>query len=198
LTLHIELVDVKTETALWSGDYNRSMTNLVALQSEIVRDVSNKLQLKLSGADEQKLTKNYTANTEAYQLYLKGLFYWNKRAPKDLQKSIEYFQQAIALDPNYALAFAGLADAYSLLANFGGAPPPEAKPKAREAALKALSLDNDLAEAHAALGGILDDYDHNFAGAEREYKRAIELNPNYATAHQWYGELLARLGKHEE
>ncbi len=145
--------------------YERKSSDLVSLQSEIARDVSQKLKTKLSGADEQRLAKNYTKNPEAFQLYLKGRFYWNKRTPQDLQKAIEYFNQAIAADPKYALAFAGLADAYSILSSFGGAPSHEAMPKAREAVLKALSLDNNLAEAHAALGLILSSYDYDFAGA---------------------------------
>ncbi len=175
------------------------MTNLVALQNDIARDVADKLKVKLSGADEQRLAKNYTKNPEAYNLYLQGRFYANKRTPKDSQKAIEYFDQAIAADPNYALAFSGLADAYSLLASYGGASPREAMPKAREAAMKALSLDNDLAEAHAALGLILHSYDYDFAGAERELKRAIELNSNYAEAHHQYAQLLSlKFGRHEE
>src|SRR5438445_1620691 len=198
LILDVELVDAATENVLWKQTYNKTMTNLVALQNDIARDVADKLKVRLSGADEQKLAKNYTDNPEAYQLYLKGRFYWNKRTPQDIQKSIEYFDQAITLDPNYALAHAGLADAYALLPVYGNLPAGESLPKAREAALKALSLDDRLAEAHTALGDVLNYYEYDFAGAEREYKRAIELNPNYATAHQWYGELLTHLGRHEE
>jgi len=198
LILYVELVDAATENVLWKQTYNKTMTNLVALQNDIARDVADKLKVRLSGADEQKLAKNYTDNPEAYQLYLKGRFYWNKRTPQDIQKSIEYFDQAITLDPNYALAHTGLADAYALLPVYGNLPAGESLPKARDAALKALSLDDRLAEAHTALGGVLNYYDYDFAGAEREYKRAIELNPNYATAHQWYGELLTHLGRHEE
>ncbi len=198
LTLYVELVDTTTENVLWKESYNKPMANLIALQSEIARDVSNKLKTKLSGADEQRLAKNYTENTEAYQLYLKGRFYWNKRTGKDLQKAIEYFQQAIDVDPNYALAYAGLADAYALLSPYLAAPPREVMPKAREAAQKALTLDDQLVEAHAALGLILNTYDYDFAGAEREFKRAIELNPNYATAHQFYGELLMYLDRRED
>ena len=198
LTVYIELVDAATENILWKADYNRPMTNLVALQSEIARDVSNKMQLKLSGADKQKLAKNYTENAEAYKLYLQGRFYAGKRTNKDLEKSVEYFNQATALDPNYALAFAGVADSYTLLHYYSGSPAQEMIPKAKDAALKALSLDNDLAEAHTALGLILNQSDYDFAGAERQFKRAIELNPNYATAHQYYAELLSQLLKHEE
>lgn len=198
LTLNLELVDARTGDQIWGEQYIRRTADLVSLQSEIARDVSNKLRVKLSGADEQKLAKNYTANPEAYQFYLRGRFYWNKRAPQDLQKAVEYFQQAIAVDPNYALAYSGLSDSFALLSNMGGAVPREGMLKAREAALKALSLDDQLAEAHASLGIILCDYDYDFAGAEREYKRAIELNPKYATAHHFYGNLFSHLGRPEE
>ena len=149
LTLSLELVDARTGNQIWGEQYNRKTADLVSLQSEIARDVSNKLRLKLSGADEQKLTKNYPANAEAYQLYLRGRFYWNKRTPQDLQKAVQYFQQAIAVDPNYALAYSGLADSFALLSNVGGAVPREGMLKAREAALRALSLDDQLAEAHS-------------------------------------------------
>ncbi|MDQ3753402.1 MAG: winged helix-turn-helix domain-containing protein, partial [Acidobacteriota bacterium] len=197
LTLSLSLVDARNGNQLWGEQYKRKLADLVSLQGEIARDVSDKLRQKLTGADDEKLAKNYTQNTQAYQLYLKGRFHWNKRTPQDLQKAIAYFQQAIAIDPNYALAYTGLADAYALLAN-AGTPPREMMPRARAAALKALSLDDNLAEAHTALGQIIVYYDYDFAGAEREHQRAIELNPNYATAHQWYSELLTGFGRHEE
>jgi serine/threonine protein kinase/Tfp pilus assembly protein PilF len=198
LTLSLELVDAQTENVIWSEQYNRKQTDLVLLQSEIAKDVSSKLKTKLSGVDEAKVTKNYTANPEAYQFYLRGRFYWNKRTEKDFQKAIEHFHQAIALDPNYALAYAGLADAYALLASFGFTPPAEGMTKAREFAQKALSLDDSLAEPHTTIAMTLFAYAYDFAGAEREYKRAIELTPNYATAHQWYGEMLTCNGRFEE
>jgi tetratricopeptide (TPR) repeat protein len=196
LILSLELVDANRENVIWSERYNRKQIDLVSLQTEIARDVSLRLKTKLSGADEQKLAKDYTQNTEAYQLYLKGRFYWNRRTVPDLQKSIDYFNRAIAIDPNYALAYAGLSNAYSNLAQNPGTPP-ETLTKARDAALNAVSLDDNLAEAHAALAYVIEDA-CDFAGAEREFKRAIELNPNYATAHQWYGTLLSMLGRHEE
>jgi tetratricopeptide (TPR) repeat protein len=193
------LIDAQTDTVLWKGDYNRAMTNLVALQSEIASDVSNKLRAKLSGTEQNQVAKNYTTNTDAYQLYLKGRFYWNKRTEADIKRSIEYFNQAIALDPAYALAYAGLADAYGVLPSYTSDPPPgETYPKARTAALKALEIDAELAEPHAALGVVLHEFDWKFAEAEREFKRAIELNPNYASAHQWYGEYLANMGRFDE
>ena len=197
LTLHIELVDVDTETALWSGDYNRSMTNLVSLPSEIARDVSSKLRLKLSGADEQKLAKNYTANAEAYQLYLKGRFHLLKVTPTEAQKAISYFQQAIQIDPSYALAYVGLADAYG--SSFAGdMPPTEFYPKAKAAAQKAIEIDDTLADAHAELGVIIFWYDWDWNAAENQCKRALELNPNSADAHQVYALLLSTTGRHAE
>ncbi len=199
LTLSLELVDARTENVIWSEQYNRKQTDLVTLQNEIARDVSNKLRLKLSGRDEQKLAKNYTTSTEAYELYLKGRFYWNKRTLKDLEQASDYFKQAIVRDPNYALAYAGLADTYVVLPFYdkGKQSIREGMPPARSAAMQALSLDADLAEAHVTLG-VVNMYEYNYVEAEREYKRAIELKPSYATAHQWYGVLLFYLARHEE
>jgi len=197
LTLSLELADARTENVIWSEQYNRKQTDLVSLQSEIARDVSNNLRVRLAVADEQKLSKKYTANAEAYQLYLKGRLYWNKRTLKDLEKALEYFNQAISLDPNYALAYAGLADTYVLLPFYRNEPVREAMHQAREAATKALSLDGNLVEAHASLG-FVNTCESNFTEAEREFKLAIELNPNYATAHTWHGVMLFYLGRHGE
>ena len=198
LTLNLELVDVQTENVIWSEQYNRTQTDLVALQSDIARDVSAKLQIRLSGADAKNLTKTYTANSEAYQLYLKGLFYWNKRTGEALKKSIEYFNQAIEKDPGYALAYAGMAEAYVLLPDYYAGTPQDSFPRAKAAAKRALELDETLAEAHTTLGYALFISDRNYAESEREYQRAIELNSNYATAHQWYGNGLTRMGKFEQ
>ena len=197
LTLSLELVDARTENVIWSEQYNRRQTDLLALQSEIARDVSQKLKIKLSGADEQRMAKNYTENTEAYQLYLRGNFYVDKRREKDIRKGIEYFEQAIAIDPNYALAYIGLASAYGALPNYSNVSRREVIPKVKDATLKALLLDNNLAEAHTMFGFVLTT-DGDLAGAEREYKRAIELNPNSAMAHHFYGNLASRMGRHEE
>ena len=196
LTVSLELVDAQTETLIWNSRYDRKLADLISLQTEIARDVSHKLKAKLSGADEQRVAKAYTANPEAYQLFEKGRFYWNRRTVPDLQTAIGLFQQAIAKDPNYALAYAGLSNAYSNL-NSDVARPPDTLKNAREAAVKALSLDGDLAEAHAALARVAAN-ENDFAGAIRGYQRAIELNGNYATAHQWYGTLLSELGRHDE
>jgi TolB-like protein/Tfp pilus assembly protein PilF len=198
LTLNLELIDAQTENVIWTDQYDRKLSDLVSLQSEIARDVSSKLKTKLSGADEKKITKTYTTNAEAYKLYLQGRFYWNKREEKDFRKAVEYFNQAVARDPNYALAYAGLADSYALLSGFGFMPPTEAIPKARDFARRALSLDDSLAEPHATLGYVLVQYDYDFAWAEREFQRAIELNPNYAMAHQWFGEMLSDVGRFDE
>ncbi len=198
LILTLELVDAQTENIIWSEQYNRSQSDLVKLQTDIARDVSSKLRTKLSGEDAQKLAKTYTNNPEAYRLYLQGRFYWAKREEKYVKTAIDYFNQAIAQDPNYALAYAGLADSYAILGSFSFVAPTEAIPKARGFALKAQSLDPTLAEPHTTLGLALFLFDYDFVAAEREYKRAIELNPNYATAHQWYGELLSCEGRFDE
>jgi DNA-binding winged helix-turn-helix (wHTH) protein/Tfp pilus assembly protein PilF len=193
----VRLVKTVDGTSLWAGTFDEQFTDIFVVEDAIANKVMAALALQL-GAEEQKhLTRRHTENVEAYQFYLKGRFHWNKRGPQDLQKAIEHFKQAIALDPSYALAYAGLADAYTVLAN-AGAPAHEIMPKALEAAQKAVSLDEDLAEAHAALGNIFIYYLYDYVGAEREEKRAIELNPNYATAHHWYSELLMGLGRHEE
>src|SRR3989441_9349049 len=198
LTLSLELIDAQTENVIWSDRCDRKQTDLVSLQTEIARDVSSKLKTKLSSADEQKIAKAYTTNADAYRLYLQGRFYWNKREEKVFRKAVDYYNQAIALDSNYALAYAGLADAYALLSTFGFMPPSEGIPKAREFARKALSLDNSLAEPHAPLGYVSLTYDYDFARSEREFRRAIELNPSYATAHQWFGEMLLNAGRLDE
>ena len=195
LVLHIELVDAVTENVLWSADYKSPVTNLLSLQSEIAGDVSQKLKAKLSQADKQKLAKNYTENSEAYQLYLKGRFYWNKRTPVENQKAVEYYEQAIAVDPTYALAYAALADSYIL--QLPSISREERFSKARAAAMKALEIDETLGEAHTALAEVEVDA-RNWRAAELGFNRAIELNPNYPTARHWHAELLSRLGRHDE
>ena len=187
LTLSLELVDVATENAIWSQQYVRKQTDLLTLQSEIARDVSSKLKTKLSGANEAKVTKNYTTNPEAYQLYLKGRFYWNKRTTEALKQAAEFYKQAIEKDPNYALAYSGLAETYVLFPAYSVASPKDSMPQAKAAATRALELDDSLAEAHGALGRYLNYYEWDRVGAEKEFRRAIELNPNYATVHDWLG-----------
>jgi TolB-like protein len=152
LTLSLELVDARTGDQIWGEQYNRKTTDLVSLQSEIARDVSSKLKTKLSGADAAKVEKNYTTNVEAYQLYLKGKFYWNQRTGEALKQAVQFYQQAIEKDPNYALAYSGLAETYVLFSSYDVAPATDSMPQAKAAALRALEIDEQLAEAHTALG----------------------------------------------
>ncbi len=198
LILYVELVDAATENSLWKQTYNKTMTNLVALQNDIARDVADKLKVKLSGADEQRLAKNYMANAEAYQLYLKGRYHVLKFTPAEVQKGISYFQQAIKIDPNYALAYTGLSDAYRSFAQTGDMPSTEFMPKAKAAANKAIEIDDTLAEAHIALGVAIFWYDWDWSAAGNQYKRALELNPNSAEAHFYYAHLLSNTGQHAE
>jgi len=198
LTLNLELVDVQTENVIWSEQYNRKQTDLVSLQSDIARDVSSKLKIKLSGADEQKLTKNYTQNADAYKLYLQGRFYANKRTPKDSRKAIDCFQQAVSIDPNYAIAYAAMGISYAYLTIYGDEPASETFPKAREFSLKASELDSTLAEPHILLGLLKFLSDHDFAGWERESQLALAANPNSTDAHRLNGLRLTCLGKFEE
>ncbi|MGH9948403.1 MAG: tetratricopeptide repeat protein [Pyrinomonadaceae bacterium] len=197
LTINLELVDVATENAIWSQRYERKQSELVALQSEIAKDVSTKLTAKLSGADEAKVTKTSTSNPEAYQAYLKGRYYWNRRSLENLQKAIEQFKIAADHDPNYALAYAGLADCYVLVNFYTGAPPGESRQLAKTYAERALALDDQLGEPHATLG-LLYSQSWQWSDAEPEYKRAIELNPNYATAYHWYSIFLRSRGHFDE
>ncbi|PYS97826.1 MAG: hypothetical protein DMF63_18580 [Acidobacteria bacterium] len=198
LTLSLELVDVATENAIWSQRYDRKQSDLVSLQSEIARDVSNKLRSKLTSSDTAKVEKNYTANPEAYQLYLKGKFYWNKRTAEALKQAVESYRQAIERDPNYALAYAGMAETYVLFSSYDVAPAKDSMPQAKAAAQRALEIDDSLAEAHTALGFYLSNYEWDRSGSEREYRRAIELKPNYSTAHHWLGADLGNIKRVEE
>jgi len=193
-----ELIDIRDNKQLWGEQYETKLADMLSVQREIAREITNNLRPTLSGIDQSRMEKQYTANVEAYQLYLKGRFYWNKRTPLDIQKAVPFFEQAIEKDSKYALAYSGLADAYTLIPVYTREPAREYMPKAKEAALKALTLDDKLAEAHASLGQISDYYDYDFVTAEKEYRRAIELNPNYATAHQWFAEHLSALKRNDE
>ena len=184
LTISAELLDVRNNKLLWGEQYDRKTAELLTTQREIAREIVENLKLKVS-PEERGLAKHYTESNEAYQFYLRGRSYWNKRTGDSLKKAIEQFQQAADKDPSYALAYVGLADCYALLEEYAGLPSSENLPKARAAALRALQIDNSLAEAHASLGYI-SLHSWQFVEAEKEFKRAIELNPNYATAHQWY------------
>ena len=198
LTLSLELIDAQTENVIWSQQYNRRQSDIVTLQSEIARDVSSKLKSKLSGADVAKVEKNYTADPEAYQFYLKGKFHWNKRTGEALKQAAEFYRQAIEKDPNYALAYSGLAETYVLFSSYDVAPATDSQPQAKAAARRALEIDDSLAEAHTALGFYLSNYEWDREGSEREYRRAIELKPNYSTAHHWLGADLGNIKRFDE
>ena len=198
LTLSLELVDAITENVIWGQQYNRKQTDLVTLQTEIARDVSTKLKTKLSGADVAKVEKTYTTDPEAYQLYLKGKFFWNKRTGESLKQASELYRQAIEKDPNYALAYSGLAETYGLFSSYDVAPATDSMPQAKAAALRALEIDDSLAEAHTALAFYLSNYEWDRDGSEEEYRRAIELKPNYATAHHWLGADLSNVKRIDE
>jgi eukaryotic-like serine/threonine-protein kinase len=186
LNIQTELVDVAKDSQLWGRQYNRKFSEIIIVQEEIAKDVSEKLGLQPTSAEEKRLTKRYTENPEAHQLYLKGRYVWSRRTTTTIQQAAAYFRQAIDKDPGYALAWAGLADCYALYAFYGVASPEEAIPKAKEAAAKALEIDDTIAEAHASLIWIKSSYDWDWQGAEREYKRTVELNPNYVENLTYY------------
>ena len=192
-----ELVDVNGDRQIWGSQYTQKVADLLAIQQQISQQISEKLRLQLSGAEMQRVNRHTTDDTVAYQLYLQGRYQWNKRTLEGLQQSIDFFNQAIDKDQRYALAYAGLADAYALLADFNVLPTREVTPKLQAAAAKALELDNSLAEAHTSLAWA-SFHVWDWAGAEREFKRALELNPGYSTAHLWYGEYLTALGRFDE
>ncbi len=196
LVIQADLVDVTSGAQLWGEQYNRKLADIFALQEDIALRISENLKVKLSGDEKHQLTKRHTADFEAYQLYLKGRYYWNKVTEEGLRKGIEYFQQAIEKDPSYGLAYAGLAECYYLLILYS--PPQEMFPRARAYATRALEIDDALAEAHTTLACIKDFYEGDPAGAEREYQRAIKLNPGYPTAHQRYSLLLLERLRTEE
>ena len=182
--VNVQLINALTYAHLWADTYDRRSTDIFAVESEIAKNVADALQAKLTGPEKSSIVKAPTADPEAYQLYLKGRFFWNKRSGADLRRAIEYFNQAIAKDPDYALAYAGLADSYLLLPNYGGASTQESVPPARAALKKALELDDSLAEAHAS-SGLLDSFECRLERAIADFERAIQLKPNYATAHHW-------------
>jgi serine/threonine protein kinase/Tfp pilus assembly protein PilF len=199
LVISVELVDVRNNKTLWGEQYDRRLSDLLAIQREMASEITQRLQLKLSGEGEQKLAKRYTDNPEAYQLYLKGQYHFSRRTEQDHQKSIEFFRQAVKLDPSFALAYAGIAESYATMPLYPYLSPKEAVPQAKVAVAKALELDPELAEAHTIAGYIASGYDWNWAEAEREFKRAIELDPKLANAHYRYAwTYLTPLGRHEE
>lgn len=199
LSVQAELVNAADGSQVWGERYNRKAADILAVQEDITREIVGRLRPKLSGEQQERVTRRGTENAEAYKLYLQGRYFWNRRSAEDFKIAIPFFQKAIELDPDFALAHSGLSDSYNLLGQYiGGAPPKEVMPLAKKAALKALSLDESLAEAHGSLGQYLIEYEYDWAGAEREFKRAIELNPNYASAYQWHAELRMWEGRFEE
>ena len=198
LLISVNLEDVQNSHQIWGEQYNRSLSNLLSMQRDIAADIYGRLRPRLVGEEKKLVAKNTTQNADAYQSYLQGLFYWNKWTYPDFLKAADFFSQAAQKDPRYALAYAGLADTYSLLGNSGYVSPPEAWPKAETAAKQALAIDGTLAEAHTSLGLVKEHFEWDWAGAEQEFRKAIELNPNSADAHHWYGDYLANMGRSEE
>ncbi len=198
LIVRAELMDVATGAQLWGGQYKRKAEDVFALQDDLSREISQKLRLQLTGDEKQRLTKRYTEDAEAYRLYLKGRYHWNKRSPEGLQKAVEYFQQALDKDPAYSLAYAGLADTYAHLSFFNVVAPREAMPKAKAAAVKGLEIDEDLAEAHVSLGYVSFTYDGDWPAAGKHFELAHTLNPAYSSTHTFYALYLSSLGRSEE
>jgi len=184
--VNVQLIKAANDSHLWADTFDRKLTDIFTVETEIAKTVADTLQAKLTGSEERAIAAKPTENAEAHELYLKGRYFWNKRTSSDLKTAIQYFGQAIENDPSYALAYAGLADAYALLTAYGATPVSEALPRAEVTAKKALELDDSLAEAHTSLGLLLF-YNLDFQGSTKEFERAIALNPNYATAHHWYG-----------
>lgn len=198
LRIGVELMDVQGNRSIWGDTFQRKTGDILAVQKEIAKNISEKLRLKLSGADQTQLTKTYTENGEAYQAYLKGRYYWNKRTDEGFKKAIGFFQQATDIDPTYALAYTGMADCYTLRSDYGFLASQEGYALAKGAVTLALKYDDSLAEAHTSLASIKAVTDWDWQGAENEYRRAIELNPNYATAHHWYGAQLILQGRMDQ
>jgi TolB-like protein/Flp pilus assembly protein TadD len=198
LRITTQLIRVNDQTHLWSQDYDRALRDLVTLQDGFANAIAARIRLELAAASQQPLPSAQSTNPDAYLAYLEGRFYWNQRSVPALERAIVHLRQATQLDTNYALAYSGLADAYCSLGVIGDVAAGEVFPKARIAAERALALDSSLAEAHTSLAYVKFSYDWDWSGAEAEFKRAIALNPNYATAHQWYGQFLRLMGREKE
>src|SRR5881394_2088984 len=196
--VNVQLINALTDAHLWADTYDRKLIDIFSVESDIAKTIADTLQAKITGSEKNSIAKAPTANPEAYELYLKGRFFWNKRTAADLRKAIEYFNQALYKDPSYALAYAGLTDAYLILSQYGAASPADSFPQAIAAAKKAIELDDTLAEAHTSLACSLAYYDFDFEQSVKEFERAIQLNPNYATAHHWLSNgVLSALGRFE-
>lgn len=193
-----QLIEAPKDRHIWAESYERDLRDILTLQGEVARDIASQIRVELASNTQERLSKPRTVQPVVYEDYLRGRYYWNQRTEEGFRRAIDYFNEATQKDPNYALGYSGLAHSYILLGEYSLLPAKEAFTKAREAAAKALELDDTLADAHNALAAVREDYDWDWLGAEREFQRAIELNPGYATAHQWYAELLSELGRHEE
>lgn len=201
LSVQVDLIDVDRASQLWGQQYNRKLSDIFAVQEEIAREISARLRLKLSGEEKQKLVRRPTENTQAYNYYVRGRYFWGRRSEESLKQAIDWFQRAIDQDPAYALPYTGIADCYSSLTfsfDTGTLPPKEGMPKAKAAAAKALEIDDSLAEAHTSLAFIRLLYDWDWSGAESEFRKAISLNPNYGNAHHWYSHHLTAVGRERE
>jgi TolB-like protein/Tfp pilus assembly protein PilF len=198
LVISAELVDVIDGSQIWGDQYHRNSSDIFSLQEEVAREISGKLQLRLSGEQKKQFAKRFTEDREAYEFYLRGRYAWGKRSIEDLKRGVEYFRQAIDLDPNYSIAYAGIADCLLLLGLFGAVTPLEILPQAKAAAMTAIRLDETLGEAYASLGQIRLIYDWDWPAAEADFQKALSLNPTYPTAHQWHGEFLASMGLFEQ
>ncbi|NIM91463.1 MAG: protein kinase [Candidatus Aminicenantes bacterium] len=198
LFMSVELIKVQDNSRIWGNRYRRTISEIFGVQEEITDSITDNLRLRLTGEERERIRKRYTENSEAFLAYSKGRYFWNKRTEEDLERAIDYFEQALQSDPNYALAYTGLSHSYLLLPEYGTYKPKDVYPKAREYALKALEIDDLLSEARVSLAQIKRRYDYNWSDAIREYKRAIELDPNNATAHHWYGYDLMCVGRFDE
>ena len=196
--INVELIQAGMDRHLWSNSYERDLRDVFALQADVARTIADEIRVTLTPTDRARLARVHASNPDAYQAYSKGRFFWNKRTEEDLKKAIGFFQQAVDKDPDYALAYDGLADCWLPLAWYGYLSPSETLPHAKVAVTKALSLDDSLAEAHTSLAFVSLYYDRDWTKAEREFRRAIDLNPNYANGHHWYAEFLSLVGRHKQ
>jgi TolB-like protein/lipoprotein NlpI len=196
--ISVQLIDASNDRHIWAENYERELTNIFALQNEVAQDVARNIQAELTPEEYLHFTSARPVNPEAYRLYLKGRYHWNKRTSSDFNKAVGYFLRSIETDSNYAQAYAGLADCYGLFSVYLGVPPKETMPKAKSTAIKALEIDKNIAQAHATLGWVMTCFDYDWVGAEREFRRALELNSNDANMHLWYGMLLSWIGRHDE
>lgn len=196
--LAVQLLRVRDGSALWADSFDEKVTGIFGLEDTISERVAQSLRLHLSSEDVKRIRRKPTANPQAYEAYIKGRYFWNKRTESSVERGLDYFREAIRLDPNFAEGYEGIADSYAILGLYGSIPPNEAFPQARTAAEKALSMNNGLADAHATLGLIYFYYDWDGVAAENEFRRALDINPNYAMAHSWNSEALAAMGRFSE